>query len=123
MQTGSVVLRGLKLDGSRHPAELAAEQSYAPYSGNYAGFELVTTAGTSVVGRTAESAAFNPSLTAMQSALASLALATPPASPLPVQRATLVEVPTTVSQRAVSELILRAVASSAPLNYHVGQPI
>ena len=53
----------------------AANDSYAPYSHCHAGIALKTTTGTVIVGRYIENAAFNPSLSPLQSVLINLNLA------------------------------------------------
>ncbi len=53
-------------------AVAAAQTSYAPYSGGYAGVALETTDGLRVAGRYAENAAYNPSLQPLASALSQL---------------------------------------------------
>ena len=53
----------------------AANDSYAPYSHCHAGIALKTTTGTVIAGRYIENAAFNPSLSPLQSVLINLNLA------------------------------------------------
>ena len=53
----------------------AANGSYAPYSHCHAGIALKTTTGTVITGRYIENAAFNPSLSPLQSVLINLNLA------------------------------------------------
>ncbi|MFT5807934.1 MAG: cytidine deaminase [Moritella dasanensis] len=53
----------------------AANTSYAPYSHCHAGIALKTTTGTVITGRYIENAAFNPSLSPLQSVLINLNLA------------------------------------------------
>lgn len=88
----------------------AANASYAPYSRAYAGIALQTTDGTIVTGRYAESAAYNPSLPALQSALVELALRR-------IDRATitagvLVEAAAPSSQRAAAEELLQSFSTA-----------
>lgn len=52
-----------------HAALLAAQASYAPYSGAHAGVALRLSDGTIISGRYAENAAYNPSLPPLQCAL------------------------------------------------------
>jgi len=54
-------------------ALFAAARSYAPYSGCLAGVALRLAGGQVVVGRSCENVAYNPSLSPLQSALATLA--------------------------------------------------
>ena len=96
----------------------AAQKSYAPYSQNFAGCALQTRSGEIFSGRYAESAAFNPSQAALQSAVVSLNMATPGQQPS-IQRAVLVEKATTVNQRKSTELLLESWASGIVLEYHI----
>ncbi|MFV0446210.1 MAG: cytidine deaminase [Planctomycetaceae bacterium] len=99
-------------------ASMAAVLSYAPYSDNRAGVAFATKSLGPVWGRSAESAAFNPTLTAMQSALAMLALRTSSEFHDEVTAACLAECPTNVSQRAVSELLLSEIGPQLTLEHH-----
>jgi len=113
--------------GFRLPAEVkdqtaaaalaAAEKSYAPYTRNFAGCGLQTSDGEIFKGRCAESAAFNPSLTALHCAILCLNMATFEAKRF-VQRAVLVEKPTSVNQRRAAELLLESWAPEIDLEYH-----
>ena len=116
------------LDAERHdlaseheqPDELtasavaAANASHAPYTRAYAGVALRLSDGDVVTGRYAESAAYNPSLPAMQAALVALALRRLDASG--VTAAVLAEAAGSSSQRTAAEAALRAVAG-IPLRY------
>jgi cytidine deaminase len=97
-------------------AMLAAEKSYAPYSRNFAGCALETGAGEIFGGRNVESAAYNPSLTPLQSAIINLNMATLEEDHA-IQRVVLVEKPTDVSQRKAVELLLGSWASGVELEY------
>ena len=101
-----------------HIAEalLAAEKSYAPYSRNFAGCAFQTGAGDIYSGRNVESAAYNPSLTPLQSAIISLNMATF-GKDHAIQRVVLVEKPTDVSQRKAVELLLGSWAPGVELEY------
>lgn len=107
---------GLRVD-AHDPAVLAALEaanaSYAPYSGNWAGAALVTAAGTVVAGRHAENAAFNPSLSPVQAAYAMWALRGDFTDP--VVRAVLVERPTEASQEAAARSVLSSIAPGVAL--------
>ena len=61
-------------DALVNAATEATNHSYAPYSGCYCGIALRMENGDTVVGRYAENVAFNPSLTALESALVNLRL-------------------------------------------------
>jgi cytidine deaminase len=98
-------------------ALMAAEKSYAPYTRNFAGCGLQTSTGEIFKGRCVESAAFNPSLTALHSAILCLNMATFEAEQT-VQRVVLVEKPTKVSQRRAAELLLESWAPQIDLEYY-----
>ena len=95
----------------------AAEKSYAPYTRNFAGCALQTSSGDIFKGRYAESAAFNPSLTALHSAILCLNMATFEVKQS-VQRVVLAEKPTKVSQRRAAELLLETWAPGIDLEYY-----
>lgn len=97
----------------------AACASYAPYTGNFAGVAVQDRSGRTVAGRAAESAAFNPSLSPMQSALSLLNVCQPPQSELTITEAVLVERRAAVSQQVSSRLLLETVAPGAVLDVHV----
>jgi cytidine deaminase len=96
-------------------ALLAANASYAPYSLSYAGVALGLGDGTVAVGRYAENAAFSPSLSPLQAALARLAITA--VTYREIRRAVLVEAGGAASQRGVTETLLAAVAPGVPLAY------
>jgi cytidine deaminase len=84
----------------------AARASYAPYSLGYAGIALRTSDGTIVTGRYAESAAYNPSLPALQVALVQLALMGVDRST--VEAAVMVEAVAASSQRSAAKSLLES---------------
>jgi len=95
----------------------AAEKSYAPYTQNFAGCALQTKTGEVFSGRYAESAAYNPSLAPLQSAVLCMNMTTLEQR-RSIQRAVLVEKPTAVSQRKITELLLGSWAPGIELEYH-----
>jgi cytidine deaminase len=97
-------------------AKTAAESSYAPYSQNFAGFAAITETGKIFSGRYAENAAFNPTLSALHTAIIGLTM-DQPGSKICINRAVLVERPTSISQRASCELLLRTLAPNVKLEY------
>ena len=97
-------------------AKAAAKKSYAPYSQNFAGCAIKTVDGKMYAGRYAENAAFNPSLSALHTAIISMTM-DQPGSENSIRRAVLVERPTAISQRAVCELLLQTVAPNVTLEY------
>jgi cytidine deaminase len=95
----------------------AAQRSYAPYTGNFAGCVLQTATGKIFKGRYVESAAYNPSLTALHCAIVCLNMATFEIR-RHVRRVVLVEKPTRVSQRRATELLLESWAPEIDLEYY-----
>ena len=97
-------------------AKEAAQYSYAPYTQNFAGCAIKTVDGKKYAGRYAENAAFNPSLTALHTAIIRIAMDQPGSETI-IRRAVLVERPTSISQRAACELLLQTVAPNVWLEY------
>jgi cytidine deaminase len=99
----------------------AASRSYAPYktgkSFNYAGVALELADGSVHAGRHAENAAYNPSLSPLQSAVSFLNLARSSAG-AKIKRCVLVEVPTLASQLATTRAALAAYAPGLRLEYY-----
>ena len=100
----------------------AACGSYAPYAMNesyaYAGVAVQMDDGSIYAGRHAESAAYNPSLSPLQSALAFMNMSHPLGATRVVQRCVLVEVPTLASQRGATQTTLAAYAPTVELEYY-----
>jgi cytidine deaminase len=95
----------------------AAEKSYAPYTQNFAGCALEIPNGEIYSGRYVESAAYNPSLPPLQSAILCMNMATLEEQ-RSIQRVVLVEKPTGVRQRKVVELLLESWAPGIELEYY-----
>ena len=99
-----------------------ASRSYAPYatgeSHAYAGVAVQLADGSIYAGRHAENAAYNPSLSPLQSALAFLNMGQPPGATRVVKRCVLVEVPTLASQRSATQATLAAYAPTVELEYY-----
>jgi cytidine deaminase len=98
-------------------AETAAKKSYAPYSKNMAGCAMKASNSKIYAGRYAENAAFNPSLSPLHTAIICMNMDNFDLENK-ITRAVLVERPTSVSQRAVCELLLRTVAPNVHLEYY-----
>ena len=86
----------------------AADASYAPYSKGFAGVALQTGSGTVYTGRYAENAAFNPSMSPLESALTMWSLGGDADDAL--TRAVLVEARSKVDHAAATEAVLAAIA-------------
>jgi cytidine deaminase len=95
----------------------AANKSYAPYSKNHAGCAVQTSNGKAYTGRYVENAAFNPSLSPLHTAIIRMNMDNFE-SDNKFTRAVLVENATSISQRAVSELLLQTVAPGVQLEYY-----
>jgi len=90
----------------------AANAAYAPYTKGYAGVAIRTSAGAVFVGRYAENAAFNPSMSPMESALTMQGLC---GDVDPIEAAVLVEAKSQADQSGVSELVIDVVAPEVDL--------
>jgi len=87
----------------------AARKSYAPYSKSPAGVAIQSTTGRVYRGSYIENVAFNPSLSPLQTALAAMIVAGEDYAN--ISGATLVEAEgATISQKAVTEIVLAAIA-------------
>ena len=96
----------------------AARQSYAPYTGNYAGCSIATADGKTYLGRNIENAAYNPSVSPLESAFAFWNLSSGTEKRSPVTRAVLVELRSKVDQLEVSKSVLASIEPKASLEYH-----
>lgn len=122
----------LAIDASAAKDELAAaalaaaRRSYAPYptdrSGQFSGVALQAASGRIFEGRYAGNAAYNPSLSPLESALAFMRMSGPPDRATEIRRCALVEVPTLASQRSATEAVLAACAPGVKLEYHAARP-
>ncbi len=96
----------------------AANSSYSPYTGNFAGVALRTRSQRTYVGRYAENAAFNPSMSPLQSALATLNMHEPPQAPYNIEAAVLVEdARSKISQLSSTLAILSSIAPDVELQH------
>jgi len=99
----------------------AARRSYAPYptdeAGQFAGVALQFADGPIRAGRYAGNAAYNPSLSPLESVLAFAHVSSSLGAARRVKRCVLVEVPTLASQRSATEAVLAVVAPRVRLEY------
>jgi cytidine deaminase len=95
----------------------AAERTYAPYTHNFAGCAIQVNDQKIYTGSYVETAAFNPSLSPLHIAIIRMNLAGL-ATDDNISRAILVEKPTIISQRGVSELLLDTLAPNIRLEYY-----
>ena len=92
----------------------AARKSYSPYSGSHSGVAILTRSGRVFSGSYIENVAFNPSLSPLQTALVQMIVAGEDYTA--ITRVVLVEANgAKISQKAVAESVLRALAPSVAL--------
>jgi cytidine deaminase len=109
-QANGLVLPG-QLDTTTQAALAAANAAYSPYTKTYAGVALTTGDGITCVGRYAENAAYNPSMSPLEGALSQLAFHN--RTPADVVEAVLVEAPGTASQAGATSTLWSAVSGIA----------
>lgn len=106
---------------SSDPAALTALDGangcYAPYTSDFAGVAIVNNNGKVFGGRYAENAAYNPSMSPLESALAFMNMNSPLQAPYIIARTILVEAQADISQRGATETVLAAVAPAVKLEY------
>lgn len=106
---------------STHPLALAAlaaaNASYAPYTSDFCGVAVQQSDGKIYTGRYGENAAYNPSFSPLESALALLNMGHPPQTPYDITAAILVEAAADISQRSATEAVLSTVAPNVTLQY------
>lgn len=113
-------------DAARDPlvvaALAAAKSSYSPYRAGrarpLAGVALALADGSTVTGRLAANAAYNPGLLPLSAALAFARLQHPPGAPLRVRRCVLVERSAESGQRLATTALLAAIAPRVRLEHH-----
>ncbi len=96
----------------------AAQRSYAPYSGGFAGVALETQDQHLVAAPYAENAAYNPSLSPMSAALNALQTNRAPGAERQLKRALLVEVSAKTSQLAEARAMLACYAPRLELEHY-----
>lgn len=113
--------RGADRDPLVAAALAAARASYAPYPtaevGQFSGVALEFADGSVFAGRYAGNAAYNPSLSPLQSALAFAHLNRAGAATRRLRRCVLVEVPTLASQEIATAALLAVIAPKVRLEY------
>jgi cytidine deaminase len=106
---------GLKLsppptDPVVQAALAAANASYAPYTSGFAGVAISTASGATYTGRYAENAAFNPSMSPLESALTMWSFGGNPNDA--ITKAVLVEAPSLADQADVTAEVLATVSTA-----------
>lgn len=96
----------------------AANGSYAPYTNDYSAVALEIGPELAIyAGCHCEDAAYNPSMSPLESALTFANMNRPPQSNLEIKRAVLVESVSKISQKGATETVLSAYAPSIKLEY------
>ncbi len=103
------------LDQTGLAALAAANASYSPYTGTFAGVALRTSAGVICTGRYAENAAYNPSMSPLEAALSQLVFYNQPFDT--IVEAVLVEAPGSASQVGATQTVLGAVSGTLLTTY------
>jgi cytidine deaminase len=98
----------------------AARKSYAPYSKAHSGVAIATGSGRVYKGSYIENAAFNPSLSPLQTALVALIVAGEKFES--ISRVVLVETRAGISQKSVTEAVLQTVAPAVRLEVLTATP-
>lgn len=100
----------------------SASLSYAPYLTNtaneYAGVAVQLADGSIYAGRYGENAAYNPSISPLESALTFMNMSQPLGATRQVTQCALVEVPTLASQFSATQAVLAAYAPGVTLQYY-----
>ena len=105
-------------DALAQAALVAANASYAPYTKDFSGVALQTSSGDVFAGRYAENAAYNPSMSPLEAALAYLNMHRPQQVSYDITAAVLVEhAGATTSQLSATTDVLRSVAPNITLQY------
>jgi cytidine deaminase len=95
----------------------SASQSYSPYAHNRSGCAIQTGNGQTYSGRYVENAAFNPSMSPLQVAVSCMNMRYL-GERQTITRAVLVEKPSGIEQRDVTEMILKSIAPDVELEYY-----
>lgn len=94
----------------------AANASYSPYTADFCGVAVQMASGTIYAGRYAENAAYNPSMSPLESALAFQCMYEPAQNPYAIVAAALVEAKgSAISQLSATQAVLSSVAPGIPL--------
>lgn len=94
----------------------AANASYSPYTKDFCGVAIESN-GNIYAGRYAENAAYNPSMSPLESALALMNMTETKPEPYNITRAVLVEADAIISQKDATEDVLKSVAKGVTLEY------
>lgn len=112
---------GLVIPGGDETAQVAlasANASYSPYTGDFSGVALKDASGNIYGGRYAENAAYNPSMSPLESALAFMNMKMSAQADMVITEAVLVEAQSKISQKAATEDVLSSVSPTVSLQYY-----
>ena len=123
MEAASHGLTISESDATAQAALAGANASYSPYTNNYSGVALKGSDGRIFSGRYAENAAYNPSMSPLQSALTCMRMSLPPHSELKITEVVLVEAKSKISQKEVTATVLSSIAPSVSLRYYQAQKL
>jgi cytidine deaminase len=112
-----LIIANSHLDDLQTQALHAAQASYGPYTGAFAGCAIATNGEQVFVGRGVENAAFNPSLTAVQAAFAILNMSRARGDLAAITRVVLVERAPTVTQLPFTRSFIDALTPHVTLEY------
>ena len=115
---------GLSISGGDAVAQAAlggCNASYSPYTKDYSGVAIKCGDGTIWTGRYAENAAYNPSMSPLESALAYMNMNSPAQSPYNIVEAALVEATAPANQLAATQAVLASVAPGLQLATYQAQ--
>lgn len=116
--THNLKLTGGSTDPFILQALAAAQSCYAPYTSGFAGVAVKLDDGSVYTGRYAENAAYNPSMSPLESALGFMNMNQPRTGSRTVVRGALVEVPSKAGQFAVTQAALASYAPGVTLEYY-----
>jgi len=114
---------GLNVAGTDPTVEAAlaaANASYSPYTKDYSGVAIQTSSGLVTTGRYAENAAYNPSMSPLESALAIMSMNEPPQTAYNITAAVLVEAAgSKAGQLNATQDVVSSVASGVTVQHVV----
>jgi len=96
----------------------AANACYAPYTKNFAGVALLGQNGAIYPGQYGENAAYNPSMSPLESAITFMNQSQAAGASMAITRAVLLESPTKASQKDVTTAVLSTFAPGVQLEYY-----
>jgi cytidine deaminase len=105
-------------DATAQEALAGANACYSPYTYDFCSVAVKDANGQVYVGRYAENAAYNPSMSPLESSLAFMNMNLPVQSVLTITEAVLVEASSIISQKDVTKAVLSSIAPTISLEYY-----